>query len=77
MKASELFIKCLENEGINYIFGVPGEENADFCISLDSSMITPLFLMVIAFQSYYIILLLINVNTQIIDSKIRAISLRL
>jgi len=46
-------------------------------ISLDSSMITPLFLMVIAFQSYYIILLLINVNTQIIDSKIRAISLRL
>ncbi|MBH32396.1 MAG: acetolactate synthase large subunit [Gammaproteobacteria bacterium] len=37
VKASELFIKCLENEGINYIFGVPGEENADFCISLDSS----------------------------------------
>ena len=34
MKASDLFVKCLENEGIEYIFGVPGEENADFMISL-------------------------------------------
>ena len=34
MKTSDLFIKCLENEGIEYIFGVPGEENADFLISL-------------------------------------------
>ena len=30
MKAAELFVKCLENEGIKYIFGVPGEENLDF-----------------------------------------------
>ena len=37
MKASDLFVKCLENEGIKYIFGVPGEENADFMISLDRS----------------------------------------
>ena len=29
MKASELFVKCLENEKIEYIFGIPGEENID------------------------------------------------
>lgn len=37
MKASDLFVKCLENEGIEYIFGVPGEENADFMMSLEKS----------------------------------------
>ncbi len=37
MKTSDLFIKCLENEGIEYIFGVPGEENADFLMSLHKS----------------------------------------
>ncbi len=37
MKASDLFVKCLENEGIEFIFGVPGEENADFMISLEDS----------------------------------------
>ena len=37
MKASDLFVKCLEAEGIEYIFGVPGEENADFVISLEES----------------------------------------
>lgn len=37
MKASDLFIKCLEAEKIEYIFGLPGEENADLMISLDSS----------------------------------------
>jgi len=37
MKASDLFVKCLEAEGIEYIFGVPGEENADFMISLEDS----------------------------------------
>ena len=30
MKASDLFVKCLEEENVEYIFGVPGEENADF-----------------------------------------------
>ena len=35
MKASDLFVKCLENEGVEFIFGVPGEENADFMISLE------------------------------------------
>lgn len=37
MKASDLFVQCLETEGIEYIFGVPGEENADFMISLEAS----------------------------------------
>ncbi|VAW99629.1 2-oxoglutarate decarboxylase [hydrothermal vent metagenome] len=37
MKASDLFVKCLEEENIEYIFGVPGEENADFMMSLEKS----------------------------------------
>ncbi len=37
MKASDLFVKCLEEENIRYIFGVPGEENADFMMSLEKS----------------------------------------
>ena len=37
MQASDLFVKCLEEEGIEYIFGVPGEENADFMMSLEKS----------------------------------------
>jgi len=37
MKASDLLVQCLESEGIEYIFGVPGEENADFMISLENS----------------------------------------
>lgn len=35
MKASDLFIRCLEQEGIEYLFGVPGEENADFVMSFE------------------------------------------
>ena len=34
MKASDLFIKCLEDEGVKYIFGLPGEETSDLMISL-------------------------------------------
>jgi acetolactate synthase-1/2/3 large subunit len=37
MKASDLLVKCLEEEGVEYIFGVPGEENADFMMSLEKS----------------------------------------
>lgn len=37
MKASDLFVQCLENEGVEYIFGLPGEENADVMISLKES----------------------------------------
>ena len=39
MKASDLFVKCLENEGVEYIFGLPGEENADVMMSLKRSSI--------------------------------------
>ncbi|MFA7326059.1 MAG: acetolactate synthase large subunit [Candidatus Kapaibacterium sp.] len=39
MKASDLFIKALENEGVEYIFGIPGEENLDLLESLRGSKI--------------------------------------
>ena len=39
MKASDLFVRCLENESVEYIFGIPGEENADTMISLIDSPI--------------------------------------
>ena len=39
MKASDLIVKCLEKEGVTHIFGVPGEENADFMMSLRGSSI--------------------------------------
>lgn len=39
MKASDLFVKCLETEGVTKIFGIPGEENADLMISLKKSKI--------------------------------------
>jgi acetolactate synthase-1/2/3 large subunit len=39
MKASDLFVRCLEREGIQHIFGVPGEENADFMMSLEGSKV--------------------------------------
>tara|TARA_R110002096_G_scaffold196404_20_gene379308 strand:+ start:1253 stop:2893 length:1641 start_codon:yes stop_codon:yes gene_type:complete len=37
MKASDLFVKCLEAEGVEYIFGIPGEENLDMLESLRES----------------------------------------
>jgi acetolactate synthase-1/2/3 large subunit len=46
MKASDLFIKCLESEGVEYIFGLPGEENADLMISLADSKKTTKFVLV-------------------------------
>ena len=39
MKASDLFVKCLEEEGVEYIFGIPGEENLDLLDSLRNSSI--------------------------------------
>jgi acetolactate synthase-1/2/3 large subunit len=39
MKTSDLFVKCLENEGVEYIFGIPGEENLDIMDSLVDSPI--------------------------------------
>ena len=37
MKGSDLFVKALEEEGVEYIFGIPGEENLDFLDSLSRS----------------------------------------
>ena len=39
MKAAELFVKCLENEDVEYMFGVPGEENVDIMDALLESPI--------------------------------------
>ena len=39
MKASDLFVKALEEEGVEHIFGIPGEENLDLLNSLKDSSI--------------------------------------
>jgi acetolactate synthase-1/2/3 large subunit len=39
MKASDLFVKALESEGVEFIFAVPGEENLDLLDSLRNSPI--------------------------------------
>jgi acetolactate synthase-1/2/3 large subunit len=39
-KASDLFVECLESEGVRYVFGIPGEETLDLNESLDGSSIT-------------------------------------
>jgi acetolactate synthase-1/2/3 large subunit len=39
MKASDLFVRSLEQEGVEYIFGIPGEETLDFIESLRESSI--------------------------------------
>ncbi|MEW5925052.1 MAG: thiamine pyrophosphate-binding protein, partial [Candidatus Zixiibacteriota bacterium] len=39
MKVSDLVVKCLENEGVRYVFGVPGEETEDLLFSLENSSI--------------------------------------
>lgn len=39
MNAAQLFVQCLENEGVEYIFGIPGEENLALMDALlDSSI---------------------------------------
>lgn len=39
MNTAELLVKCLEKEGVKYIFGIPGEENLDLINSIDHSSI--------------------------------------
>lgn len=39
MKGSDLLVRCLENEGVRYVFGVPGEEILDIIDSLADSRI--------------------------------------
>jgi acetolactate synthase I/II/III large subunit len=36
-KASEVFVECLEAEGVRYVFGIPGEETLDLSESLSDS----------------------------------------
>jgi acetolactate synthase I/II/III large subunit len=37
--AADLMVRCLEQEGVDYVFGIPGEENIRFVKALDSSSI--------------------------------------
>jgi acetolactate synthase-1/2/3 large subunit len=39
VRAAELFVKCLENEGVDFVFGIPGEENIDIMDALLASRI--------------------------------------
>lgn len=39
MRAADLLVRCLEHEGVEYIFGVPGEENLDIMDALLDSTI--------------------------------------
>src|SRR4051794_34133332 len=39
MKAAQLFVQCLEAEGVRYVFGIPGEETLDLNEALDGSAI--------------------------------------
>jgi len=39
IKGSDIFVRALENEGVEYVFGVPGEENLDMLESLRTSRI--------------------------------------
>ena len=39
MKAAQLLVRCLENEGVEYVFGIPGEENIDIMDALLESRI--------------------------------------
>ena len=39
-KASDVFVECLEAEGVEYVFGIPGEETLDLNESLERSSVT-------------------------------------
>jgi len=39
MNVAQVLVKCLENEGVKYIFGIPGEENLDVMNALIDSSI--------------------------------------
>ncbi|GIV59938.1 acetolactate synthase large subunit [Rhodocaloribacter litoris] len=40
MTVAELFVRCLAQEGVKYVFGVPGEENEDLLFALAGSPVT-------------------------------------
>src|SRR5213593_1030955 len=37
MNAAQLLVRCLENEGVRYVFGIPGEETLDLNAALEDS----------------------------------------
>ena len=37
LTVAQLFVRCLEAEGVRFVFGVPGEENEDLLFALDES----------------------------------------
>src|SRR3989440_8796059 len=39
MNAAQLLVRCLENEGVEYVFGIPGEENIHIMDALSQSRI--------------------------------------
>src|SRR5829696_5587327 len=39
-KASDVFVECLEAEGVRYVFGIPGEETLDLNESLANSSVS-------------------------------------
>ena len=39
-RASDVFVECLEAEGVRYVFGIPGEETLDLNRSLANSSVT-------------------------------------
>ena len=39
LNVAELLVRCLEEEGVEYIFGIPGEENLDVMKALENSKI--------------------------------------
>lgn len=39
MNTAELLVKCLENEGVRFVFGIPGEENLEIIKALHHSKI--------------------------------------
>ncbi len=40
MTVAELLVKCLETEGVRYVFGVPGEETEELLFAFENSPIT-------------------------------------
>src|SRR5512144_1444959 len=39
-RASDVFVECLEAEGVRYVFGIPGEETLDLNESLAASSVS-------------------------------------
>lgn len=51
IKGSEILVRCLENEGVDTIYGVPGEENLD--LLMIAGRLEPFALLVLAAPSLW------------------------